>query len=139
MKIVINKNDIVDKLHSISAHLGNKLSATELVASTSDDATKIDIMLSASLVELMKLLSPYATLSSSGNVAELDLTMPVNWKSDRAANLVALCENYVVHSLFARWLDFIKSDGAALYRTLNNENAVAISHILALREKPQRN
>lgn len=138
MKITINKTDLIDKLHSMSAHLGSKLSATELVASTADDTTKIELMFSASLIELLKLLSPYATLNSSGGVAEFELNMPVNWKSDRADSLIALCENYLIHSLFARWLDFIKSDSAALYRTLNGENAVAILHILSLREKPQR-
>lgn len=122
----------------MSAHLGNKLSAPELVASTTDDTVKIEVLLSATLVDLLKLLSPYATLINDSAEITYELNMPTNWKTGRLDNLIALCENYLVHSLFARWLDFIKSDSATLYRTLNIENAAAIQHILSLREKPQR-
>lgn len=138
MEIVIEKEKIIEELHSMSAHLGNKLSTPELVASTADDNAKIEIMLSATLAEVLKLLSPYATLISSSENIAYELNMPSNWKTDRVATLAALCENYLVHSLFARWLDFVKSDSAALYRTLNMENAAAIQHILSLREKPRR-
>lgn len=139
MEIVIEKSKIVEDLHKMSAHLGKKMSAPELVASTADDDLKIELMLSASVAELLKLLSPYATLEKNVDGYVYRLTMPVNWKRSRSENLVALCDNYLVHSLFARWLDFVKSDSAALYRALNSENAAAISHILLLREKPQRN
>ncbi|MBQ4063329.1 MAG: hypothetical protein IJC92_03520 [Bacteroidaceae bacterium] len=138
MEIVIEKEKIVEELHRMSAHLGNKLSAPELVASTADDATKIETMLSASVAELLSILSPYAVLNEQPANVVYELNMPANWKSGRADNLLALCRNYLLHSLFARWLDFIKADSAALYRTLNNENAAAILHILSLREKPQR-
>lgn len=138
MEIVIDKNKIISDLHRVSAHLGMKLSAPELVASTADDVVKIEIMLSASLVELLKLLTPYATLEHSDNTVTYKLDMPANWRVGRMENLVALCDNFLVHSLFARWLDFVNSDCAALYRALNAENASAIAHILSLREKPQR-
>ena len=138
MEIVIEKDKIIEKLHKMSAHMGNKLSAPELVASTLDDVAKIEVMVSAAVVELLKLLSPYSTLISDSNEVAYELSMPANWKKSRLDNLLALCENYLVHSLFARWLDFVKSDSAALYRTLNAENASAIMHILSLREKPQR-
>ena len=138
MEIVIEKETIIKELHRLSAHLGNKLSLPEHVASTNDDIVKIEIMLSASYVELLKLLLPYASLSSDNDGAVYTLEMPANWKSGRAGNLAVLCNNYLVYSLFARWLDFIKSDSAALYRTLNAENASAILHLLSLREKPSR-
>ena len=138
MEIVIDKDKTIEKLHKMSAHLGNKLSAPELVASTADDAAKIEVLLSAAVVELLKLLSPYAALISDSNEVVYELSMPANWKKSRLDNLLALCENYLVHSLYARWLDCVKSDSAALYRALNAENASAILHILSLREKPQR-
>ncbi|MBR2416165.1 MAG: hypothetical protein IKB11_05365 [Bacteroidaceae bacterium] len=138
MEIVIEKEKIIEELHGMSAHLGNKLSASELIASTADDSAKIEIMLSATLAEVLKLLSPYATLVNNSDEIVYELSMPSNWKTDRANTLAALCENYLVHSLFARWLDFVKSDSAVLYRTLNMENAAAIQHILLLREKPRR-
>ena len=124
MEIVIEKEKIIEELHGMSAHLGNKLSAPELIASTADDSAKM--------------LSPYATLVNNSDEIVYELSMPSNWKTDRADTLAALCENYLVHSLFARWLDFVKSDSAVLYRTLNMENAAAIQHILLLREKPRR-
>ncbi len=138
MEIVIEKERIVEELHRLSAHLGNKLSLPELVASTNDDMVKIEIMLSAAYVELLKLLLPYASLTSDDDGATYTLEMPANWRSGNMGNLVAICNNYLVYSLFARWLDFIKSDSATLYRTLNAENASVILHLLSLREKPSR-
>lgn len=138
MEIVINKEKIVENLHKMSAHIGSKLSAPELVASTADDEGKIELMLSDSLVDLLKLLSPYATIKHTATTVIYELDMPANWKSGRVGNLSALCENFILHSLFAAWLDYIKSDAAALHRTLNSENVVAIRHILSLREKPKR-
>lgn len=138
MEIVIKKEKIIEALHKISAHLSSKLSATELVASTADDAEKIALLLSAASQELLGLLSPYAALSESDKEILFILDMPANWKNGRAENLAALCDSYLTYSLLARWLDFIKADSAALYRLLNKENATAIVHILSLREKPQR-
>lgn len=139
MEIIIEKENIIEELHRISAHLGNKLSVPELVASTADDESKIDIMLSASVAELFNILSPYAVLKPSDTDIIYELNMPANWKSSRNDSLRALCKNYLIYSVFARWLDFVKGDSAALYRALNKENVVAILHILSLREKPQRN
>ncbi|MBQ8271080.1 MAG: hypothetical protein IJZ22_07770 [Bacteroidaceae bacterium] len=138
MNIVIDKNEIVCGLHKMSAHLGVKLSAPELVASTPDDEEKITVMLQASSVELLKLLSPYATFADGADAYTYLLEMPVNWKVGQMGNLVNLCKMYMQYSLFARWLDFVKSDSAMLYRTLNAETASAIVHILSLREKPVR-
>ncbi len=138
MDIKIEKEKIIDELHRLSAHLGNKLSLPELVASTNDDVVKIDVMLSASYLELLKLLSPYASLRNDGDTTVYELKMPVNWKAEKATNLTAYCSSFLLYSLFARWLDFIKSDSATLYRALNAENASAITHLLSLREKPSR-
>ena len=109
-----------------------------LAQTAPDDIAKIEVMLSASVAELLSILSPYAVLNEQPANVVYELNMPANWKSGRADNLLALCRNYLLHSLLARWLDFIKADSAALYRTLNNENAAAILHILSLREKPRR-
>ncbi len=138
MDIVLKKDELVAGLHKISAHFGVKLSAPELVASTADDDEKIAIMLHASSVELLKVLSPYASLKEVDGALVYTLNMPVNWKSSRLDSLKALCDDYLRHSLFARWLDFVKSDSAALYRALNGETASAIVHTLSLREKPRR-
>ncbi len=138
MDIVIKKDELLADLHKLSAHFGLKLSAPELVASTADDEEKIALMLHAASMELLKLLSPYAGLQGVDNTLVYTLSMPVNWKSGRADCLKELCRNYLLHSLFARWLDFVKSDSAMLYRTLNAETAAAIAHILSLREKPSR-
>ena len=138
MDLILDRKEILSDLHKISAHFGVKLSAPEIVASTDDDNDKIHLMLQAALMELLNLLSPYAELLQSGDVVTFVLKMPANWKTGRADNLTALCRDYLLHSLFARWLDFVKSDSAALYRTLNSNTAAAIVHILSLREKPTR-
>ena len=138
MNIVVDKNELLAGLHKLSAHFGMKLSAPELVASTADDEEKISIMLQASAMELLKLLSPYAMLDSDALQLDFTLKMPVNWKSGRLESLAALCKDYLLHSLFSRWLDFVNSDSAGLYRALNKETAAAILHILSLREKPLR-
>lgn len=138
MNIVIDKNEIMSGLHKMSAHLGVKLSAPELVASTADDEEKIAVMLQASSIEMLKLLTPYASLDDGDEVFTYLLEMPANWKVGQMGNLINLCKMYLQYSLFARWLDFVKSDSAMLYRTLNAETASAIIHILSLREKPVR-
>lgn len=138
MDIVIKKDEIMAGLHKISAHFGMKLSAPELLASTADDGEKTALMLQAAAMELLKRLSPYAALEQTDEALVYVLNMPVNWKTGQTDNLKALCFDYLLHALFARWLDFVKSDGALLYRTLNGETASAILHILSLREKPTR-
>lgn len=138
MEIVIEKDKIVDKLQKSTAHLGMKLSAPELLAATADDDVKIDVMYSASLVELLNVMLPYASLVKGGDKDSFLLAMPANWKSSQGGALSAFCEEFVAVSLLARWLDFVKSDSAALYRALNKENADAIAHILLLRDKPVR-
>ena len=138
MEIVIDKKEILTDLHKMSAHLGMKFAAPELVASTEDDEVKIEVLLQASLAELLKLLSPYATLEQDDSEAVFGMSMPVNWKTGQGNALVVLSRDYLLHSLLARWLDSVKSDNAMLYRTLNRETANAIVHILSLREKPTR-
>ena len=80
MEIVIEKEKIIEELHGMSAHLGSKLSAPELIASTADDNAKIEIMLSATLAEVLKLLSPYATLVNNSDEIVYELSMPSNWR-----------------------------------------------------------
>lgn len=136
MEIKIDKKELLTDLHRMSAHLGMKLGAPELVASTVDDEDKIELLLQASFAELLNILSPYATIEQIADEAVFTMDMPANWKKGQANALVLLSCDYLRHSLLARWLDSVKSDNAMLYRTLNRETADAIVHILSLREKP---
>ena len=137
-EIIIEKQKIVDKLHKLSAHIGMKVAAPEMLASTADDEAKIDIMFSAASVELLNVLQPYATVQQSEGRVVYSLDMPVNWKRAQLPVLQSFCNDFLLHSLLARWFDFLKNDSAGLYRALNKENAVAIIHLLQLREKPFR-
>ena len=138
MEIVIERKNVVDRLRKVTAHLGMKLAAPELLAATADDDVKVDVMYSASLVELLNVMLPYASLVRGKDSDTFILDVPSNWKSAQAGALSAFCEEFVSVSLVARWLDFVKSDSASLYRVLNKENASAITHILLLRDKPLR-
>ncbi len=137
-EIIIEKQEIVDKLHKLSAHIGMKVSAPEMLASTADDEAKIDIMFDAATVELLNVLLPYASVLKSGGRVVYSLDMPVNWKRAQLPALQGFCNDFLLHSLLARWFDFLKNDSAGLYRALNKENAAAIIHLLQLREKPAR-
>lgn len=138
MEFEINKADCVENLHIMSAHLGMKLGAPELVASTDDDDEKIASMWDGALSELLQLLSPYAQMQQDDNIVKITLNMPSNWKESLCENLSAQCLIYLRQSLFARWLDFVKADTAMLYRTLNQNIASAITHIISIRKKPGR-
>lgn len=138
MEIIINKDNCIENLHKQSAHLALKLGAPEYLASTDEDRAKIEPLLSAALRELFHLLSPYAEPLYDRNLVRCKLSMPANWKDKQSGTLGELCNEYVQQALFARWLDFVKADSAALYRTLNQNTASAIKHILSLRKKPER-
>ena len=138
MEIIIDKSECIENLHNQSAHLAVKLSAPEYIASTDEDKERIMPLLSASFLELHQLLSPYAELSDGEQNVRYKLSMPKNWKDCQYTALDELCREYVKQTFFARWLDFVKADSAAFYRTLNQNIAMAVKHILALRKKPVR-
>lgn len=138
MKIEIIKREVLDTLHRISAHLGMKLQAPEFVASTPDDEPKIEIMLEKVLAGLQSLLQPYALLDMHEDKAVYTLDMPPNWNSACLDNLIMQCIIYVGNELYAAWLDSVKPDSAAFYRSLNKDTLSAIIHLLELRNKPIR-
>ena len=94
-EIIIEKQEIVDKLHKLSAHIGMKVSAPEMLASTADDEAKIDIMLGAASVELLNVLLPYASLQQSGGRVVYSLDMPVNWKRAQLPALQGFCNDFL--------------------------------------------
>lgn len=138
MEIKFNKETSVNELHRMSAHLGMKLGAPDFVASTDDDTNRIDNMWSGAVAELAALLLPYATYEFTQDGVIYRLVMPSNWKETREKNLIEQCRLFLHQALFARWLDYIRADSAMLYRTLNNDTASVITHLLSLRKKPIR-
>ncbi len=138
IEIKFKKEDCVNELHRMSAHLGMKLGTPEFMASTDDDILKIDGMWFAATAELARLLQTYAMMSITSVDVTYKMDMPANWKDSSTNNLVEQCRLFLHQALFARWLDYIKADSAMLYRTLNENTASAISHLLALRKKPLR-
>lgn len=138
MNIEIEKSEVLDALHRLSADFGVKLQAPEILTSTSDDEERMLPMWRDTVAELTGLLSPYCVLNDAGDRVFFNLEMPVNWKSSAFDNLVAQCKAFLSNALFARWLDAVRPDAAALYRNLNKSFIVAIEHILSLREKPVR-
>lgn len=138
MNIVIEKSEVLDALHRISADFGVKLQAPGVITATKDDEERLLPMWRDTVAELVALLSPYCTLDDVGDKVLLYLEMPANWKISAFNNLVAQCKAFFSNALFARWLDAIKPDTAALYRNLNKNSIMAIERILALREKPVR-
>jgi hypothetical protein len=138
MNIEIEKKDVFDALHRMSANWGVKLQAAELVASTQDDEERILPLWRDSVAELSGLLSPFSEVFDSGDSVVFILDMPTNWKSSCMNNLVAQCKAFLSNALFARWMDAVKPDSAALYRSLNKNFVAAIEHLLSLRTKPER-
>ena len=138
MEIIINKEECIENLHKQSAHLAIKLAAPEYIASTDEDKERIEPLLGAAFVELLQLLSPYAEMQNEEGSVRFQLSMPRNWKDTQLEALCWQCSEYVRQALFARWLDFVKADSAAFYRTLNQNIAAAIRHTLSLRKKPVR-
>lgn len=138
MEINFSKETSVNELHRMSAHLGMKLGAPDFVASTDDDANRIDNMWSGAVAELAALLQPYATYEFTQEGVIYSLVMPSNWKETQEKNLVEQCRLFLHQALFARWLDYVRADSAMLYRTLNNDTASVITHLLSLRKKPIR-
>lgn len=138
MEIVIKKNETIEELHRMSAHLGMKLSAPEYIASTAEDEEKISAMWNSAVAELMHCLLPFAQMTVSDDAVCYWLEMPANWKNEQSDNLAAQCKVFLRQALFANWLDYVKADSAMLYRTLNGNTASVIGHILSLRNKPLR-
>lgn len=138
MNIEIEKKEVYDALHRLSANLGVKLQAAELIASTEDDEERILPLWNDSVTELSALLAPHSEVYDSGNRVVFVLDMPENWKCSCMSNLVAQCKAFLSNALFARWMDVVKPDSAALYRALNKNFVTAIEHLLALRTKPER-
>lgn len=138
MNIEIEKQEILDALHRMSANFGIKLQATELVSSTPDDEERILPLWQDTVSELAGLLSSCSEVFDSGDRVVFMLDMPENWKSSCMNNLVAQCKAFLSNALFARWLDAVKPDSAALYRALNKNFVAAIEHLLSLRTKPVR-
>lgn len=138
MEFIFTKKELADELHRLTAHLGMKLGAADIVASCDDDAPKIELLMRSSVDELVEIMQPYAACNEDNLSFKIALTMPSNWKSNRLDTLRAECGQYLQYSLLSRWLDFVKPDSAMLYRTLNKTNETAVQHILSLREKPAR-
>lgn len=138
IELEIDKRDAYDNLHRISAHLGMKLQAAEFIASTVDDEQRIEPMWNMAVGELQRLLQPYSSLVLPDDKAVFELNMPANWRDDQYATLATHCRIYILNALYAAWLDTVKPDSAAFYRTLNQNTISAIKHILELRKKPQR-
>ena len=62
-ELIINKENAIDTLHRMSAHLGSKLQAAELFSSCDDDKQRIEPMWVAAITELSGLLMPYSSLT----------------------------------------------------------------------------
>ncbi len=138
MNIEIEKNEVLDALRRMSADFGIKLQAPEILTATLDDEQRMLPMWHDTVAELTGLLSPHCVLNDAGERVSFSLEMPANWKSSALNNLVAQCKAFLSNALFARWLDAIRPDAAALYRNLNKSFIAAIEHIISLREKPVR-
>lgn len=138
MNIEIEKVEIFDALHRLSANFGIKLQASEIVASTEDDEERIHPLWDDAVTELAGLLSPYCIVNDAGDRVVFVLEMPDNWKNSCIGNLVAQCKAFLSNALFARWLDAVKPDSAALYRALNKNFVAAIEQLMSLRTKPIR-
>ncbi len=138
MEITINKQDVIENLHKVTGNLALKLGAPELIASTEEDVERIAPLWNNASLDLLHVLSPYADMLFNNNGVVYSLEMPVNWKVSQRNNLFMQCAAYIKQALVVRWLDFVKPDSAMLYRTLNQNIAEAIQHILTLRQKPDR-
>lgn len=138
MNIEIEKEEMFDTLHRLSANLGIKLQASEVIASTKEDEQRIMPLWCGAVSELSQLLSSHCSIEDAGDRVIFVLDVPKNWKSASLGNLALQCKAFLANSLFARWLDAVKPDSAALCRSLNKNYVVAIEHILSLREKPKR-
>lgn len=132
------KRDMLDNLHLMSAHLGLKLHAQDLIVSTTDDEKRIEPMWNMAVGDLQTVLRPYSILAVYPDKVVFKLDMPVNWRDDRIDDLVMQCRIYMLNALYAAWLDSVKPDSAVFYRTLNQNTVSAVKHILELRKKPKR-
>lgn len=138
MILEFEKKEVYEQLHRLSAQLGLKLQAAEIVASSEDDETRIEPLWQAAAVELVQCLAPYSQFTLDGDTAVYTLDMPDNWDSEFSDSLQMHCRQFIVNSLFARWLYFVSPETANIYKTMNVECALAISNILASRKKPER-
>lgn len=136
MKIVIEKSEAVEQLHLLSANLGLKMQAPEIVSSVEDDEVRIEPLWRAAAAELAQLLAPYCVYGLAENSAEYSLEMPDNWKREQAGALQQHCMAFIGNSLLARWLYPLAPESANLYKSMNVECASAITAILAMRSKP---
>ena len=137
MKITIEKSGVLEQLHLLSAQLGLKLQAPDVVASVADDEERIESLWMAAAMELAHTLAPYCTYMPGENGAEYNLALPDNWKDGLSDDLRESCREFILHSLLARWLYFVHPESAGIYKAMNVETASAIVNILAMRRKPQ--
>lgn len=138
MNLRFEKKKVIEALHVASAHLGLKMQAVELLASTGDDAAVTEHLWHDAVNELMGLLRPWASLLQCDDVALFELNMPSNWDSALAAGLEDLCMRFLQNSMFVHWLEFIKPDMASFYAVRNKDTATNIVGILSQRMKPKR-
>ena len=137
MKIEFNKNELYEQLHKLSAQLGLKLQAPELISSVTDDEERIEPLWQAAVVELARCLAPYVIFSIEDDKVEYTLDLPDNWDCEWSSSLSMHCRQFLVNALFARWLYFVSPETANIYKTMNIECAQAVTEILAKRAKPQ--
>ena len=137
MKIVIEKSESVEQLHLLSAQMGLKLQAPEIVASVEDDEERIEPLWRSAVAELSQLLAPYATFLTAENKAEYNLSMPDNWDILHIDALQQHCEIFILNSLLFQWLYFVHPESANVYKAMNAERAAAITELLTMRKKPQ--
>ena len=136
MKLVIEKCDILEQLHLLSAQLGLKLQAPEVVATVADDEERIEPLWKTAAVELAHTLAPYGTYTVGEEGAEYRLELPDNWKSELSGALRECCSNFLLNSLMAQWLYVVNPERAGIYKSMNVECSLAIVKILTMRRKP---
>lgn len=138
MNIEIVKKDILHELHRMTGHLGSKLHAAEILASTPDEELRLNGMWSNVVSKLANIIGRYSTPVIYDDKVLFPLHMPPNWREEHLSNLQLQCQVYVQNELYASWLDCVKPDMAAFHRSLNADTQIAITHLLELRKPPVR-
>lgn len=138
INIKIEKERVIDDMHRETALLALKNNNNSVIAYSEDDTERIEPFWIYSLDELLQLLLPFAKMSLNDDNAVFLLSLPENWDDTQIETLQQLSQNFVVNSLIARWMDYVKSDLAMLLRSLNNTTVMAINEILYKRKKVQR-
>ena len=136
MKLIIGKFDILEQFYLLSAQLGMKLQAPELIASVADDEERLEPLWKTAAVELAHTLAPYGTYNVGEKGAEYSLELPDNWKSELSSALRECCSNFLLNSLMVQWLYVVNPERAGIYKSMNVECSLAIVEILTKRRKP---